>query len=145
MAVLVRRARPADVAQIADLHCAAALTGYRDIFPPEAPKPTPVHSRWDGIISLTIRVLMCSWPSMGRVLLGRWSWPRTRLSPPVWCSNGCMYAPPHGAAGSVRSSTTKLSVRPVVEESGGSTSGSWSGIYEPDPCTKDRLAAGSGP
>ena len=44
----IRPATELDLDVIAEIHCAAALTAFVDIFPPTAPKPTPtsLRPRW---------------------------------------------------------------------------------------------------
>ena len=50
--IALRVAGAVDAAPIARVHCAAALAGYADIFPPEATKPTPesLRSGWEELL-----------------------------------------------------------------------------------------------
>ena len=49
----IRPATEFDLDRIADIHCAAALTAFVDIFPPTAPKPTPtsLRPRWQRLLA----------------------------------------------------------------------------------------------
>jgi GNAT superfamily N-acetyltransferase len=52
MAIEVRRAVLGDLGSITSVHSAAALAGYRSIFPPDAAKPTPraLEPEWDRLL-----------------------------------------------------------------------------------------------
>jgi GNAT superfamily N-acetyltransferase len=50
--LIIRPAGPSDASHIAGLHSASALAGCADIFPADAPKPTPasLEKRWSELL-----------------------------------------------------------------------------------------------
>ena len=102
----IRRATPADALAAAEVHCEAALVAYRDIFPPESPKPTPqtlLPGRHTLFSHPDTTVLVVDSPIEGVVAVARddsvpsgWALSRLYVRPASW--GGGLGAALHDAA-----------------------------------------------